>query len=323
MENDLRRTYRIIVWGPGQMGQAAIRQLLIRDEFEIVAVLGFSPEKIGMDIGELLGMDPVGVNITDDKEAVLAIEADCVVYCGIFTPTVELAQAQDEEIAYILASGKNVVTPVAFTYPHAHGDDYVQKLEDACRKGKSSLHGSGENPGFWFERVAVTLTAVCNSVEHIRLDEYADCGGMGIETLQALGFGGDSEMAAMAAGAMGELWQHYHFFETLNFVSKSIYGRHLDKIVHEPFFHMAQNNIVLEKSNGDPLDFVIKAGSVQAISHRVHGYLDGEIKLTDSVNWFLSERSSPFEGKEDATWDIEIEGNPTSLKTSMQAMASG
>jgi hypothetical protein len=315
--------YRVVVWGPGQMGSAAIRELLRRQEFEIVGVLAFSESKNGVDVGELVGLPAIGVKVTTDKDAILALDADVVVFTGIFTTTLEMAETQNQDVIRILESGKHVVTPCAFTYPAAHGEAYVQRLEDACRKGNVCLHGSGENPGFWFERVAVTLTGVVNDVEYITLDEYADCGGLTtVETVRGIGFGVPPETAKLTGDALEVLWTHYHFNETLNFVSKTLFGRHLDSIEVEPVYHVAEEDIVFEKAKGDPLDFTIESGQVKAMTYRIKGILDGEVRLVDSVNWYYTERTSPFEGKEDSTWDIEIEGKPTSLKCSVQARAS-
>lgn len=305
------------------MGSAAIRELLRRKEFEIVGVLAFSESKAGIDVGEYVGQEPIGVKITTDKNAILAMTADCVVFCGIFTPTLDAAELQNQEIITILESGKNVVTPSAFTYPGAHGQKYVDRLESACHRGRASLHGSGENPGFWFERVAVTLTGVVNEVKYIKLDEYADCGGLTtVETVKSLGFGLPPAIANEIGSALSNLWTNYHFNETLNFVSKSIFGRHLDRVEVEPIYHLAKEDIIFGRALGTPFELVIEKGQVQAMTYNVKGYIDDQLKLVDSVNWFLTERASPFEGKVDAMWDIEIEGKPTSLKCSFRAMAS-
>ncbi len=36
--------------------------------------------KAGRDVGEICGIDPVGVTATDDVDEILALDADCVVY---------------------------------------------------------------------------------------------------------------------------------------------------------------------------------------------------------------------------------------------------
>lgn len=320
----MRKPYRVIIWGPGSIGQACMRELTRRPEFEIVGVLGFSPHKEGMDVGELIGQPTTGVKVTSDKEAVFSMEADCALWTGTFPSTETLEQEMEEDILRLLRSGKNVVTPAAYHYIHLHGKEKVKKFEDACREGDSSFHGTGENPGFWMERVALTLTGVCNDVESIKLDEYADCalGGVSTEVLNAIGFGMSESVAGEVAKALKVTWSKHHFVESINFASQSLYGQHVDRFEFTPKFYLAEEEVILEKSKGDGIDMVIPKGGVKAMAHRFQGFIADEERLSITVNWFLMPRTSPFGDKKDSTWDIQIEGRPTSLSCSISAMAS-
>lgn len=321
----MKKPYRVIVWGPGAMGCGCLRELIRRPEFKVVGVLAYNPDKAGKDVGDLIGHAPIGVKVTTDQKAILAMKADCVIWTGAMPTSLGKAEEMEASMLALLASGKNVVTPVAYHYAYSpsHAPAYLKRVLAACKKGKSSIHGTGENPGFWFERVALTLTGVCNDVEYIKLDEYADCSGMnGQDVMHAIGFGVPPEQAKGFASVLSQIWQRYHFAETLNFVSKSLYGRHLDRIDFEPQYHIAEKTYTFSKKKGDPLDFVIKKGQVRAMTYHFRGYLDGKFRLEDSVNWFLTPRGSPFKGKLDSQWDFEIEGKPTSVKCTVKAMAS-
>jgi len=312
--------YRVIVWGPGGVGRACLRELIKRDDCQIVGVLAYSPDKNGKDVGELVGHAPIGVKVTTDKEAIFALKADAVLYSGMLPFD---APAMESDIIRLLESGKNVVSAVAFHYAHNHGPDYVEKFEAACRKGNVSLHGSGENPGFWFERVALTLTGACNHVEHLQLHEFADLSTSGstAELLEGVCFGLTPEQAA-APGPMDALWQEYYFVEILNMGSITLFGRPLDRVEHTPKHYFAEQDIVLEKSNGAPMDIVIRKGRVSAMTHAFTGYLDGRPRLSASVNWFLRRENSPFEVKSEHSWLVELEGTPVSLRCEMGAFAS-
>lgn len=114
----MSRPYRIIIWSPGDMGGRALRTALLSpDKFEVVGVKVFSPHKNGVDIGELVGLPPVGVKATTSKDAILALEADCVVH----TPTTPaLLQGADQDVLDLLASGKNVVSGASHHNPSMH-----------------------------------------------------------------------------------------------------------------------------------------------------------------------------------------------------------
>src|SRR4029077_17815343 len=105
-----------------------------------------------------------GVAATNDVDAVLAVAADCVVY----TPLL----GQTSEVARILESGKNVVTPVGWFYPKNTAG--IAELEAACRKGGVTLHGTGIHPGGITERFPLPLLAVCTHTRHVKAEEFSD-----------------------------------------------------------------------------------------------------------------------------------------------------
>lgn len=113
----MSRPYRVIIWGPGDMGGRALRKTLESPQFEVVGVKVFSPHKNGVDIGELAGLPPVGVKATTSKAAILALDADCVIH----TPTTpSLLKGSDQDVLDLLASGKNVVSAASHHNPAMH-----------------------------------------------------------------------------------------------------------------------------------------------------------------------------------------------------------
>ncbi|MET0657074.1 MAG: hypothetical protein ABW110_02815 [Steroidobacteraceae bacterium] len=318
----MSKPLKVIVWGLGAIGGGAVSELLRRPEFEIVAVVGYNPAKNGVDVGVLLGRKPIGIKLTTDKEAVLAMQADVVLWCGVLPVDPAAAEAMNADVIRLLESGKNVVSPSAFHFPPAHGEAYLKRFEDACRKGKSSLHGTGENPGFWMERFALTLTGLCSEVESITLDEYADCGtsGTATEIYNAIGFG-VSEQQALASSPLVEFWKTYYYIESMNIASLSLWGRRLDRFEHKPFYYLAEKEFVLDRKKGDRIDMHVPQGYVKAMTHHFHGYIDDTVRLTIRCNWFLTPSFTPFD-KEDSTWDIEIEAKPISIKCTTHALAS-
>ena len=316
----LRDPYRVILIGPGAVGQAVLRELLRLPEFELAGVLGFSSRKDGLDVGELLGQEPVGVRVTRDQQAIVDLDADCVIWCGYF-PMPHVAEAMDKLVIQLLESGKNVVSPTCYHYPHAHEKAYVEKFEEACRKGHSSLHGSGENPGFWLERVALTLTGLCNDVERIQVDEYYDMGHTGSQKMwNAAGYGVPVEEAKRLV-PFREAWEKYYFFEELNLASMSLYGKKLDRFEFETDYHLAEEGFEMSVANGDRFDMTFPKGSVKAQTHHFRGVVDSEPKLNVGANWYFTAEHSPF-GHRDCEWDIEIEGKPISVKASIAVQAS-
>ena len=74
--------HRVVVWGTGNVGGAAIRAVLARPDLELSAVIVSNPDKVGRDVGTLVGIDPVGVAASDDAAGVLATGPAAVVYAA-------------------------------------------------------------------------------------------------------------------------------------------------------------------------------------------------------------------------------------------------
>jgi hypothetical protein len=97
-----KKSLRVIVWGPGGLGSIAIRETQLLDEFELVGVYAYSPEKHGVDAGTLVSIDPIGFAASTDSAAVLGIDADCVIYTARDLSTFHT----DDEIIRLLEAGR-------------------------------------------------------------------------------------------------------------------------------------------------------------------------------------------------------------------------
>ena len=104
-------TYRVIQWATGGVGRAAIEGVLAHPDLELAGAWVHSRAKDGADLGTLVGRDAIGVTATNDVDALLALDADCVLYSPFM--------ADPEVVRAILESGKNVVTPLGWFYPPA------------------------------------------------------------------------------------------------------------------------------------------------------------------------------------------------------------
>src|SRR5512145_570946 len=156
--------YRVIQWATGGVGRAAIQAIADHPELELVGCWVHSPEKEGRDAGEIAGTGPLGVAATHDAEALLRLDADCVLYSPLLGRT--------PEVVRLLESGKNVVTPLGWFFPFRSLD--VAELETACRAGRASLHGTGIHPGGVTERLPLALSAFSRAVRHVRAEEWSD-----------------------------------------------------------------------------------------------------------------------------------------------------
>lgn len=290
---------KVIQWATGGVGRAAIENVVAHPELELVGCWVHSEDKSGRDVGELCGLGTVGVTATNDVDALVALEADCVLYSPIM-PDPGL-------VARLLASGKNVVTPLNWFYP-AKQD--VTDLEDACREGGSTLHGTGIHPGGITERFPLMVSALSASITHVRAEEFSD-----IRTYNApavisdiMLFGKTPEEARQSA--MTNLLGG-GFGQSMNMVAAEL-GFDVDPEV--PSTHeIAVATAPIESPIG-----VIAPGLVAAQRFTWQRTVRSEPVITVRVNWFMGEDNLDpgwnF-GPEGERFEVEVTGDPSSEVT--------
>jgi 4-hydroxy-tetrahydrodipicolinate reductase len=161
---------RVIQWSTGNVGVASLRCIIKQPDLELVGVWVHSPAKAGRDAGELCGLEPTGVLATNDADALLALDADCVCY----TATADLRPVDAlNDMARIAASGKNIVSSsvVAMVWP-THVDEGMRgDLERACVDAGVSCFTSGIDPGWANDILPLLLAGTCENIEHLRVME--------------------------------------------------------------------------------------------------------------------------------------------------------
>jgi 4-hydroxy-tetrahydrodipicolinate reductase len=162
--------YRVIQWSTGNVGTYSLRHVIDHPELELVGLWAHSASKVGRDAGSLCGRGPTGVLATNDADALLRMNADCVCY----TATADLRPFEAiDDVCRILAAGKNVVSSsiVPLVHPKSFFPEVRDKLADACRTGRSSFFTSGIDPGFANDLLPLVLSGLAGQWEEIRIQE--------------------------------------------------------------------------------------------------------------------------------------------------------
>src|SRR3954452_22560928 len=97
---------RVVQWTTGNVGRRSVIAITAKPGLELVGCYAWGSDKVGKDVGELCGIESLGMAATDDVDALFALRPDCVVYNPKW-PDVE-------EMARILDAGINVVSTAAF-----------------------------------------------------------------------------------------------------------------------------------------------------------------------------------------------------------------
>jgi 2,4-diaminopentanoate dehydrogenase len=293
--------------GTGHTGAMVLAQVLRAPQLSLTGHLVHSPDKVGHDSGDIVGLAPVGVVATNDFTEFLALDSDCVTYL----PTAAGRDPDDviDQICAILATGKNVVTAdVRLAFPRSLDDVSLTKLRAACDEGGSSLLGTGIAPGFATDVLPVHLASLTNEPTSIRVDERLPSGTLGVPSFfTLLGFGRTPEQDAQAyqSGAMIP-----HMSAPLALVADAL-GWTLDEV--REFRDIA----VADRDDTFPAG-EIAAGTIASVRMRFEGVIAGEPRLNFSFIWSLPddppddwEPRIPQGAITGRLTRITIEGSPT------------
>ena len=181
---------RVVVWSTGGIGSLSIVAVNERPDLELVGVWVHSEDKVGKDAGVLANGVAVGVEATNDVDALIALKPDCVIY-GASGPDRDAGAVPDYE--RLLAAGINVVTTTSTTLinPLAYVPAHRERVDAATRAGGTSIYASGIEPGFLCDQLPIIFTSASRSVSKVHCHEIALYDDYGVKEIMidALGFG--------------------------------------------------------------------------------------------------------------------------------------
>ena len=291
--------HRVIQWATGGVGRAAIEGVLTHPDLELVGCWVHSEAKDGRDVGELAGHDPIGLAATTDVDALLASDADCVLYSPIF--------ADPSVVTRILESGKNVVTPLGWFYPP---DAERSTFDAVCRSAGVTLHGTGIHPGGITERFPLMLSALSGSITGVRAEEFSDIRTYGapdvIRDWMLFGKTPEEARTSIMADALGA-----GFRQSIHMLADEL-GFDLD-----PGLRTTHDMAVATAPLDSPIG-TIEPGKVAAQRFRWEGLVDDGPVITAAVNWLMGDDHLDPDwsfGPEGERFEVEITGDPGSLTT--------
>jgi hypothetical protein len=287
---------RVVQWATGGVGIAAIKGVLEHPELELVGCWVHSEAKSGKDVGELFGDGAVelGVTATNDVGAILALDADAVIYAPLMP--------NPDEVAALLKSGKNVVTPVGWFYP---GEKEGAPLREAALAGNVTLHGTGIAPGGISDKFPLMMSIMSTGLTFIRAEEFSD-----LRTYEApdvlryvMGFGDTPEKAL--TGPMQKLLDGGFIQSVKMIVDKA--GFNIDPKIR------ARQEIAVATTPIDSPMGAIEPGQVAARKFHWEALVGDEVVVRVTVNWFMGEENLDPAwnfGPAGQRYEIEVKGNP-------------
>ena len=278
-------TYRVVQWATGNIGTHALRSVVEHPEMTLAGVYVYSADKEGKDAGDLCGLAPTGVVATRRLDDVVELAPDCVLYMP--------SRADLDQVIRLLESGANVVS--------AAGLDpaWRDQLEDACKRGQSSVHSTGSSPGFITEAVPLVLTSIQRRLDSLVIDEFADLSKRESPGLlfDIMGFG--KEPSAFDERRLGHL--RTSFGPSLQLLGEAL-GTPIDAL--EASGEVATARRPVQIAAGE-----LPGGSVAAQRLQVTGFHDGRPLLTFRSNWYCTTELDPQWDLRATGWRISVAGD--------------
>ena len=287
--------YRVVQWTTGNVGKSSVQAIAANPALELVGCYAWSPEKVGRDVGELCGIDRLGIVATNDVDALLELKPDCVVYNPMWLDVAELER--------ILSAGVNVVATAAFITGHNLGPDR-DRIVEACRRGSSTMFGTGISPGF-AELLAIVSASICDRVDRVTVNEAADTTFYDSPATEIpVGFGQPIDhpcLQAMTAKGTAV------FAEAVRIVADAL-GVELDDVRCEAEY--AQTTADLDLGS-----WTIAAGCVAGVAASWKGTVGDKVLIELNVRWRKGQTLEPDWKIDQDGWVIQIDGRPTVTAT--------
>jgi hypothetical protein len=282
---------RVIQWTTGKVGKYSLRAILDDPRLELVGVYAHSPDKVGRDAGELCGRPNCGIRATSAISALVALNADSVIYTPLHPDLSELTQ--------LLANGADVISTALFGREGALEGTAAQQINAACARGGSSMFITGVNPG-WVNSIAVALTGVCRRVDKVTISESADCSHYAsLETWLAHGI----SMPASTAGTVENTRKSLlPFADTVRRMAEAL-EIELDEITFQAEHATAASAVDLGWLR-------IEKDTIAAVRATWSGVVAGRTVLATTISWYMTKDLNADWRFSDDHYQIRVEGDP-------------
>ncbi len=258
---------KVLQFGLGPIGNKVTQYIAGRAYLEIVGGIDIDPDKVGKDVGELAGLDPVGAIVTDDAGKLLG-ESDAEAVVLTTTSSLESIKPQ---VLEIVEQKKNVIsTCEELSYPWITGPEISKEIDEAARANGVTVLGTGINPGFLMDALPVALSGVCREVKSVLVERIQDAQYRRIPFQKKIGAGLTTEGFARKKEE-GTL-RHVGLTESIHMIASSL-GWTLDKTedIIEPI-------IADQTTSTDAM--TIKEGDARGVCQTGRGWMNGEEVVT-------------------------------------------
>jgi len=258
-------TVKAILYGVGAVGSLIARALLEKKGLEIVGAVDIAEDKVGKDLGEVLGLgEKLGAKVYKNAEELfLDMKADIAVHA-----TSSFLKQVYPQIASLIKHGVDVIsTCEELAYPHYSNPKIAEEIDRLAKKHDVTVLGTGINPGFLMDTLVITLTAVCQKIEKIETVRVMNAATRRLPFQRKIGAGLTVEEFRQKIES-GQITGHVGLEQSIAMIADALAWR-LEKIRSEPVEPVIAENAVES-------DFIkVEAGKVAGLKQTARGFIGG------------------------------------------------
>jgi len=257
---------KVISYGVGAVGGFIAKFLLEKEGVEIVGAVDVAKNKVGKDVGEVLGLKQnVGVKISESIESVLKkTKADIVIHA-----TSSFLKDTYPQIASILKHGVNVIsTCEELSYPYFSERKLAEELDDLARKHDATVLGTGINPGFLMDTMVITLTSACEKIEKIEVTRVMNAATRRVPFQKKIGAGLTVEEFKQKINRK-QITGHVGLQQSIAMIANAFAWK-LDRIFIQPVEPVIARKAVESK------DIKVNRGEIAGLKQKATGIIKGK-----------------------------------------------
>lgn len=252
---------KVALYGIGAMGSMFARFLLEKHGAEIVGAIDVAKDKVGKDLGEVLGLKrKTGIRVSNDVDDVLSrVNADVAVHA-----TSSFFKDTYAQIASIVKHGVNVVsTCEELAYPYLTQPKLAKQLDALAKKHDATVLGTGINPGFLMDTLVITLTASCQKIEKIEATRVMNAATRRVPFQKKIGAGLTVEEFRRKI-EQKEITGHVGLEQSIAMIADALAWK-LDKTIAEPV------EPVIAKKPVESKEIKVKTGNAAGLRQKAKG----------------------------------------------------
>ncbi len=255
---------KVLVRGLGAMGSGMAKMVMEKEGLDLVGGVAGRPNKVGKDLGELVGGEAIDVYVNDDLMVEIGEKQPDIV----LQANTSFTKDAYPEIKQIIEQGVNVISIAEeMAYPWVQEPEIAQEMDELAKKNEVTVLGTGVNPGFVLDTLIIALTGGSINVDSIEASRVNDLSPFGATVMRTQGVGTTVEEFNKGVES-GEIVGHVGFPESINMIADAL-AIELDDIVQtrEP---------IISETYRETEHVKVEPGMVAGCRHIGKGLKDGQ-----------------------------------------------